>query len=376
MIEYRPEKIFLEESVAESPITGNVLRQLPDVAVQPIESTELLLEAAKALNPTIPVAKRSLILARHRGRFFKPCPAASLSAGNARNVCCNYFVVNYASNCHMECSYCYLQSYLNFPYLILYANSDDLLRELDETISSSPESFFRIGTGELADSLALDPLSGYSAPLVEFFARRKNAVLEFKTKSNCVDNLLGLEHRGRTVVSWSINPRFVQQREEHKTADIGQRLEAAGRCAEAGYPVAFHFDPLIHYRKWEKDYRELVDEIFDRIPADSIPWISIGSLRLTPDLKQRMRERFPGSFLPLGEMAPAEDGKLRYVKPIRLRMYRRVHDWIRARASRRTAVYACMERPEVWTKVFQRQTPSDESENRRITAGVGAGEPR
>lgn len=368
---YRPERIYLETSVADSPIVANVRAALPDTPVEVIDSTEELLAEARFSNPAIPAAKRSLILARHMGRFFKLCPAATQPGHAPANVCCNYHVVNYASNCHMECSYCYLQAYLNFPYLILYANCDDLLAELDSVIAASAGRFLRVGTGELADSLALDPLSGYSRPLVEFFSTRRNAVLEFKTKSNCVERLLGLDHGGRTVVSWSINPRFVQAGEEHKTATIDERLEAARLCADAGYRLAFHFDPLVHYPNWREDYRDLVEEIFDRVPSESIAWVSIGALRMTPDLKQTVRERFPGSLLPLGELLPSEDGKLRYAKPIRLEMYSRVHGWIRARAAASTAVYACMERPEVWKRVFDREIPDDESENRRITRAVG-----
>ena len=94
-------------------------------------------------------------------------------------------------------SYCYLQSYLNFPYMIVYANSGDLLSELELTLKQRPGELLRIGTGELSDSLALDPLTSYSVPLVEFFAHQENGILEFKTKSNCVENLLHLDHRAK-----------------------------------------------------------------------------------------------------------------------------------------------------------------------------------
>ncbi|MDA2923093.1 hypothetical protein MYX65_00300 [Acidobacteria bacterium AH-259-L09] len=356
---YKPERLFVERSVEDSPITQNVLMRLPAVAVEQIDSTHSLLEESQHWNPTIPRAKRSLILARHKGHFFKPCPASRTKQG-AKTVCCNYFVINYASNCHMECSYCYLQSYLNFPYLIVYANCQDLLSELQTTFAENPHHFFRIGTGELADSLALDPLTSYSVPLVEFFAGQKNAVLEFRTKSNYIENLLNLDHRRKTVVSWSMNPPFIQEREEHKTATIGERLWAAEQCVQAGYPVAFHLDPLIFYATWETDYRNLIEEIFERIPTDSISWISLGSLRMTTLLKEIIRERFPNSFLPLGELVPSQDGKMRYFKPIRVLMYQKILGWIRAQDPR-IPVYACMERPDVWTKVFQ-SAPLEEKE--------------
>ncbi len=360
---YKPEKIIVERAVQDLPITRTVLERLPEVPTEYIESRVSLLLESQRWNPTRARAKYSLFLAQHKGCFFKPCPGSRAREG-LKSVCCNYFVINYASNCHMECSYCYLQSHLNFPYLTVYANCEDLLSELQVAFSESPHRSFRIGTGELADSLALDLLTSYSVPLVEFFAGQKNAVLEFKTKSNCVENLLDLEHGGRTVVSWSMNPRFIQEREEHKTSTISERLEAAERCVEVGYPVAFHLDPLIFYERWEVDYKDLIEEIFDRIPTSSVSWISMGSLRMTVPLKEMMRKRFPSSFLPLGELVPSEDGKMRYFKPIRVDMYRKVLGWIKDQ-NPTLPVYSCMESPDVWRKVFQ-STPSEEELGREI----------
>ncbi len=359
MHQYRPEKIYLERSVESSPITRNVLQHLPHTPVERVESMESLLNSSKTWNPTIASAKKNLVLARQKGHFFKPCPGRQVRGGNS-NVCCNYHVLNIATNCHMECSYCYLQSYLNLPYIKVYANYGDLLSELQKVLTRHSGAFFRIGTGELADSLALDPLTAYSVPLVQFFAKQKNAVLELKTKSNCVDNLLGLHHGGKTVVSWSINPRFIQEHEEHKTATIEDRLEAAERCVAAGYPVAFHLDPLIFYAAWEQDYRDLIKEIFSRIPEKSISWISTGSLRMSSKLKEIMRSRFPHSFLPFGELIPNPDGKMRYFKPIRIQLYRKVLEWIREESSK-TPVYLCMERADVWSKLFGDPAPDERS---------------
>ena len=50
--------------------------------------------------------EKETVLTRHKGEFLKKCP------GSDGQVCCNYFVINFASNCPMDCSYCYLQEYL------------------------------------------------------------------------------------------------------------------------------------------------------------------------------------------------------------------------------------------------------------------------
>jgi len=85
---------------------------------------------------------------------------------------------------------------------------------------------------------------------------------------------------------------------------------------------------------------------------------------MTGPLKEMMRKRFPSSFLPLGELVPSEDGKMRYFKPIRVGMYRKVLDWIRDKNSA-IPVYACMESPSVWREVFQ-DVPGEEELGREI----------
>ena len=368
MLSYQPDQLLIERSVLKSPITRNVMSKLGEIPVSVIDSIADLLEDSKRLRPSLSAAKRRLVLARHQGAFFKPCPA-SQSSGAVKNVCCDYYVINFASNCHMECSYCYLQDYLNFPFMVVYANLGELLQQVEEALTTRPHKFFRIGTGELADSLALDGLTGYAAPLVEFFAGRDNAILEFKTKSNCVDNLLGLHNRGKTVVSWSITPPRIQRSEEHKTATIDQRLEAARRCAAAGYPVAFHLDPLIFYPQWEDEYRLLIEDIFGRIPASSIRWFSLGGLRLTPGLKAVMRNRFPKSLLHQGELVPSLDGKLRYFKPIRVDLFRTLVGWIKGLWPA-IPVYTCMEGPDVWNRVFDGPPPRPSQLNRLVTLSL------
>jgi len=63
----------------------------------------------------------------------------------------------------MDCSYCILQWYLNNPMMVVYVNIDDLLAELDDFSQKNPNNFFRIGTGELTDSLTLEPITQCSA---------------------------------------------------------------------------------------------------------------------------------------------------------------------------------------------------------------------
>ena len=163
--------------------------------------------------------------------------------------------------------------------------------------------------------------------------------------------MLSLEHRGRVVVSWSVNTVEVARQEESGASSITDRLDAAYKCREAGYKIGFHFDPLIYYPGWEAGYKETVDMIFSKIKPESISWISLGALRFNPELKPVIRRKFPDSKIIYEEMLPALDGKLRYFITIRRQMYRELIKYIRA-YSPPAPVYLCMEKNSLAEDVF------------------------
>jgi spore photoproduct lyase len=187
--------------------------------------------------------------------------------------------------------------------------------------------------------------------LVPFFSGKKNGVLELKTKSAEVARLLPLTHRGRTILAWSLNPLEIIKTEEKRTASLKDRIEAAKACQGRGYPVGFHFDPMIHYKDWEKGYQETVSDLFSRVDSKGVVWISLGGFRYPPQLKNIAKERFPETRVFLGELFPGRDAKFRYLEEIRIEMYRKMAGWLKE-ADPDLFIYLCMESPEVWESVF------------------------
>lgn len=334
MIPYRPELVLIQSQSWQDSATHEILKRLPGIETRTIKEMD-----AGSYD------KNTLILMRYPGKFLKSCQGAGAE------ICCNYYVASYAWNCHLECTYCVLQSYLNNDALLVCTNIEELLTDVKETLGRSPSRTFRIGTGELADSLALDHITCYSRRIVPFFATLPNGILELKTKSDQIANLQDLDHRGRTVVSWSMNSKRVCRTEERKAATLEERLAAALQCQKWGYRLGFHFDPLIYYEGWEAEYREAVKDIFSAVNPGSVAWISLGALRFTPHLRERIRKRFPQSRVPYGEFVPGHHGKLRYFRPIREEMYRKIHSWIHAKAPQ-VFVYLCMESRVVWEQSF------------------------
>ncbi len=343
---YKPQKIYIEKKARDAATTKRILSCVPDVPVEAIEESRSLIEKIRKNPEPIGEGKRYLLLAHDRGRSFKPFPESE------HYLSCDYFTLHVAEGCDLECSYCILQAYLTNPILTIYVNIEEMLENLQLVLDENPDRFFRIGTGQLADSLSLDHLTGFSEILVPFFARQKNAVLELKTKSLNIERLISLDPQGKTIISWSLNSKKIQQEEEHKCASIEERIAAAKKILlNEGYRVGFHFDPIIDYEGWETGYHEVVEELFSQIAEERIAWISLGCLRMMPELKSVMQQRFPRSSLASAEWIRGMDGKLRYFKPRRIEIYKKMARLIRATAPRVT-LYLCMESPEVWQEVF------------------------
>jgi spore photoproduct lyase len=346
MEKFIPQELIVERGSESSPIYRNLRRALPQVPLTIIDEAGAAALADARHADSFGAAKKKLYLMRHRGEFFKKCP------GSDGQVCCNYFVINFASNCPMDCSYCYLQEYLqDNPALKVFSNVGELIDEADRTLQKHRGVFFRIGTGEITDSLALEPYTGMARELIPYFAEQPNVLLELKTKSASVESLLDLDPKGRVVVAWSMNPERVIDLEEHDTASFRARLAAARRCQDAGYRLGFHFDPMIEYQGWQADYQAMLEEIFTTIDWRRLSWLSLGVLRETPGLKRKMRERYPLSRLLTGEQVLCPDGKMRYFQPLRVEMYRSMVQWIRRHAPT-VKIYLCMESREIWQQVF------------------------
>ncbi|RAP24100.1 DNA photolyase [Candidatus Marinamargulisbacteria bacterium SCGC AG-343-K17] len=273
-------------------------------------------------------------------------------------VCCNVKVLKSVSNCPFDCSYCFLQNYLTNPQLEVVEDNDRLIQEIESKIKAQPWRFFRIGTWELGDSLALENDTGQAQKLIDYFSTVDNAVLELKTKSDVVDPILTCDHNQKTVVSWSMNTDYIIRTEEHKTASLEKRLIAIKKVVDAGYLIGLHFDPMIRYDEWATDYTELLTQLADIVPAEQIAWLSIGSLRFNPEQKRLIENNFRGSKLTCQEMVKGSDNKVRYVKPHRIEMYRLMFNKMRELWGNDPFIYLCMERWDMWDKIMDIQPRS------------------
>lgn len=346
------EKIFIDKRSVESEVAQRAFELFPREKIEIVDQ-EPFSEIKRSLTAEeFDRSKKNLFLTPFDGQFFKRCPGSTQK--KVLN-CCNYHVLNLGSQCPMNCSYCYLQSYLNSPVSKIFTNIDQALGELKEMADTNAHLPFRVGTGEIIDSLALDDLTLYSRKLISFFSEIPKWTLEFKTKSDKVDQFLDLGPSKNTVVSWSLNADYVIRKEEHGTASLNQRLAAAQKCVEAGFSVAFHLDPLIYHTDWQVNYADLVSRITTQFKPDQVNVISLGTLRFQPEQRHMMKKRFGlNSLVSQAEMFPSEGAKLRYDASLRNEMFKFVYNQFK-KHSETWRIFLCMETPETWISTFEAQ---------------------
>jgi spore photoproduct lyase len=335
--------VSIEKEALQSPLAQRCFNLFPPEKIEVVDGKPTTFSKGHMSAQDYTLSKKRLFLTEHPGHFFKRCPGAKKGL-----ACCNYYVLNLGQQCDMDCSYCYLQSFLNTPYTVIYTNIEKALGELAEMYASHSNSRVRVGTGEVVDSLSLDPLTNYSQSLVDFFRDKPTWNLEFKTKSSYVENLLSIPASTNVIVSWSINPQFIVEAEEHGTASLADRLNAAKKCLEHGYQIAFHIDPVIWHTHWKQNYLELAETIHAHFRPQDLPYISLGALRFQSEQRDIMRERFGmDSWVTRAEMFKSTSGKMRYDQSLREEMFQTIIQKFKE-LDPKWKIFLCMETPETW----------------------------
>ena len=278
------------------------------------------------------------------------CPVAS-----EKTRCCNLLTLDTVKNCGFDCSYCSIQSFYTDGKIYLHEN----LRSKLNKLKLDPEKIYHIGTGQSSDSLMWGNKDGILDDIFDFARGNKNVVLELKTKSNAIGYFRKNDIPSNVIVTWSLNTDVIIEAEEHHTATLKERLDAARAVADMGILVGFHFHPIVEYKGWENEYHSIIDHIQNIFKPDEVALVSLGTLTfIKPVIKQLRRRKMKSKILQM-PLADAE-GKLSYPLDLKRYMFRSVYKRFSEKWRKEVYFYMCMEDKTLWYDVFGRVYNSNE----------------
>ena len=270
------------------------------------------------------------------------CPVAS-----PRTLCCNLQTLDAVENCGYGCSYCSIQSFFDGKQIRFDKGFADKLKNLQ----LDADKIYHIGTGQSSDSLMWGNSHGVLDAVIDFARDNPNVILELKTKSANVSHLLRADATKNIICTWSLNTPTLIQYEEHGTASLDKRLNAARKMADAGFLVGFHFHPIVHYDHWQQDYQSVVEQLGSSFKPEEVALVSMGTLTYIKSVMREIRKRaIPTQILKM-PMVDAS-GKQSYPDEIKLSLFSHVYNCFPKSWKADVFYYLCMESQRLWKPVF------------------------
>lgn len=214
------------------------------------------------------------------------------------------YAIPLATGCMGHCHYCYLQTTLGSkPYLRTYVNLEDIFQQAEKYIEERKPEITRFEAACTSDIVGIDHLTHSLKRAIEFFGQTELGRLRFVTKFHHVDHLLDAKHNGHTRFRFSLNSRYVIKNFEPGTSSFDQRIEAAKKVANAGYPLGFIVAPLYMHEGWEEGYFELFQRLSEALKDEYIPDLTFELIqhRFTKPAKKVIEKHYPKTKLELDE---------------------------------------------------------------------------
>lgn len=311
---FYPERVFFELSSLNYPLGQELLKYFEnrdtEIIKGPIQKV-LHFIPGETENQKYAHAKRTLVVTTKKTQRLDVCkPSAD-------------YEFSLVTNCPGNCEYCYLHTTQSFkPYLRTYVNLDDIFNSIRKHIDKNNGKVTTFEAASSGDPLAIEHITGSLGKTIEFFGNLDKGRLRVVTKFDNVDPLLSLEHKGHTRFRFSINSKYVIDTFEHNTASLAERIEAASKISNAGYPIGFIVAPIMIYENWQEQYKELFETLAKGINLSTVKepvTFELIQHRFTTQAKNVILNRFPNTKLEMDETSRMLKwgmyGRYKYVYP-------------------------------------------------------------
>ena len=280
------QNVYLEKEIIDHPRTEYILSKLKKPNILEINKFS---EIFNLNNQSFRIQKKnpSLILARKRKGFVLPTPNG-FGIGTNKNY---YFSHMY--NCIYDCRYCFLQGMYNSANFVVFVNFENYFSEIKKIVEFYKRDKITFFSGYDCDSLALDGITNFVNVTLNNFKNIPTALIELRTKSVAIENLLSQKPIKNCVIAYSLLPEKASIILDNKTPSIRRRIRALNKLVNHGWKIGLRFDPLIFYENWKKDYKELFSSILGTIDVKSIHSVSCGPLRFPNKMYNKIFKLYP-----------------------------------------------------------------------------------
>lgn len=291
--------LYIEEAVFDHPRSQAIRQRFHKATVVTCQRYGEVFNP-KAQNFRLQKQQPSLILAEKYNNFVLPAPL-SYNIGGQKN-----FYFSHMLNCIYDCRYCFLQGMYRSANYILFVNYEDFDQAITETAKQHPDEQVYFFSGYDCDSLALEPVTQFIEHTLPVFRKLDNAVIELRTKSTQIRNLLNVEAMPNCVVAFSLSPDSLTRALEHKTPSLQKRLDALVKLQQAGWPIGLRFDPIIYCDNYPEIYRQFFSHVFEYIDLEQLHSVNLGSFRMPQGFYRNIVKLYPEEKLFAGPLCESQ----------------------------------------------------------------------
>ena len=224
-------------------------------------------------------------------------------------------------------------------------NIDSILKEIDDIsvedmrdLRSKLADHFKASTQvtltllpmEYTDSFAIDHIDDNLLTFFKLMEKHPEFEIQLATKYPHVDNLVEQYPHTNVRISVNFNPPKVIDQYERGTYSLEDRIKAVKTIqAKSDWRIRILMEPIILIDDYEQEYTDLVHKLMKEIGTKQIDSICIGSMRMGPRLRRRIKQYYPNTDLLDEDKYPMvrpvyPDTKWRYKPETRADIYKKV----------------------------------------------------
>ena len=279
-----------------------------------------------------------------RREWFYHWRDATSGRENHGGQCQSALELNLVDGCVFRCAYCGFGR-----HIVFHLDVEHFVEGLDEVFARHPsQRLYKYSN--MTDLPPFEPELDATRPLVERFAREPDRYLMLFTKSDNVDFLTELDHRGRTIVSWSLTCDTASRVIDKRTASLPERITAMEKVQHAGYPVRARLSPIVPVVHWQNEYRELFERLFRHVQPDLVTLELLGWMEIRDVFEILDRSQLDPEMVANAEAARQELAGLGWApfsQSDHEKLYRFCIDTVRE-LSPATPVSVCHATPSTW----------------------------